>query len=91
MTREEEIALVVAVLEAPAGYDLDLFGGMLQIRSAGAPFGSEESIEVEWEETEEKLIVRSFPKGEVLAAATFFVEKRHERRLGLDFEREVEP
>jgi len=45
MTRDEEIALVVAVLEHPAGFDLDFAGGWACIRTTGRG-----TIEVEWRE-----------------------------------------
>ena len=88
MSKAEEIALVKAVLDHPAGFDLDLFGGQLVIRS-GEPVDDEETIEVEWQ-----LMVgakpdagsKLFPRAQAQQAAVFFVEKRHERRIGLDFE-----
>jgi hypothetical protein len=89
MTKAEEIALVKAVIAAPIGYDLDLFGGMLVIRSAGGPMSDEETIEVEWEVmegTKPNKGTASFASTELEQAAIFFVEKRRELRIGLDFE-----
>jgi hypothetical protein len=89
VNKEEEIALVQAIIDAPAGYDLDLFGGMLIIRSTGGPMNDEETIEVEWNmmiETKAEVGTQSFQKTDSLAAARFFVEKRHELRCGIDFE-----
>lgn len=89
MSKAEEINLVKAVIDHPAGFDLDLFGGMLIIRSTGGPMNDEETIEVEWDfmiEAKANVGTQSFPKTESLAAATFFVEKRHELQCGIDFE-----
>jgi hypothetical protein len=89
MTKAEEINLVKAVIAAPIGYDLDLFGGMLCIRSTGGPMNNEETIEVEWEVMEgakPNKGTASFASTELEQAAIFFVEKRHELRIGLDFE-----
>ena len=81
MTEEE---LVVAVITHKAGFDLDLFGGMLCARgteqgvfcvswntdaaSAGGPSDQEEEFK------------------DPVEAATFFVQKRHELKLGMDYE-----
>lgn len=89
MTKAEEINLVRAVIDHPAGYDLDLFGGMLIIRSTGGPMNDEETIEVEWNMmigTKAEVGTQSFPKEQSELAAAFFVDKRHELRCGIDFE-----
>ena len=84
--RNEEIKLVHQALTHPAGFILDLFGGMLYVRSTMFEY------EVGWEEYNEandsgkefqKLFVDS------LEAATFFVDKRHQNQLGVDFEAEL--
>lgn len=82
---EEEIALVIAVLKHPAGFDLDLFGGMLFVRST-----DQNTFEVEWDQDWEEFDevpgkrYESFSTAE--EAAKFFVEKRHKFRMGIDFE-----
>ncbi len=89
MSKAEEINLVKAVIDHAAGFDLDLFGGMLVIRSTGGPMNDEETIEVEWNMmigTKAEVGTQSFPKDQSQQAAIFFVEKRHELRCGIDFE-----
>jgi hypothetical protein len=87
VTREQEVELVKTVISHEAGYDLDLFGGMLCIRSTGGPINNEETIEVEWQSPHDTpLQVKSFPKAELDSAARFFVEKRHDLGIGLDYE-----
>lgn len=86
-----EIELVRAVIDHPAGFDLDLFGGMLLIRSTGGPMnhGDDPTIEVEWNmmiETRAEVGTQSFPRDQGAQAAEFFVRKRHELRCGIDFE-----
>ena len=87
---EAEIDLVATLLEHPAGFDLDLFGGLLVIRSAGSPMTSPKTIQVEWEtnegDTSQHTYVRSFPREALREAATFFIKKRHKLQLGLDYE-----
>jgi hypothetical protein len=79
---DEEVELVVAVLKHPAGYDLDLFGGMLFIRST-----DQETYECEWETgSMPKTDHKSFPQDQIKEAAIFFVKKRHEMALGVDYE-----
>lgn len=86
-TSEMEVAAVEAIITHPAGYDLDLFGGMLVIRSTGGPMNDEETFEVEWGLSETNVGCKSFPRDAAHEAATFFVNKRRALRLGLDFER----
>jgi hypothetical protein len=91
MTREEEVALVEAVINCPVGYDLDLFGGMMCIRTTGGPMNMEETVEVEWEVmigAKPNRGTQSFPKNptDIRAAAQFFVDKRHELQIGIDYE-----
>lgn len=82
-----EVALVKAVIEHPACFDLNMFGDMLTIRTTGGPFNNEETIEVEWEcKTDEG--TKSFTREQSEEAARFFVAKRYELRLGIDFEAE---
>jgi hypothetical protein len=89
-TFREEVAIVRAAIVHPAGFDLDIFGGVLCIRSAGGPMNTEEmGIEVEWNTVvgaKPDVGVRRFTREQPDEAATFFVQKRHELRMGLDFE-----
>ena|SRR5271157_46984 len=85
-TFQEEVAIVKAAIAHPAGFDLDFGGGLIFIRTT-----DQLTIEVEWKDmkgAEEKEIVdyKSFPVEQIDEAATFFVQKRHELRLGIDFE-----
>lgn len=84
---EEE--LIIAVLKHSAGFNLDLFGGLLCVRST-----DQNIFEVEWDirlldgfqDKESRIDYLSFFTAE--EAAKCFVEKRHEFRLGIDFEYE---
>ena len=82
-----EIALIIAVLKHSAGFDLDLFGGMLSVRST-----DQSTFEVDWDQDWEEFDetpgkrYESFSTAE--EAARYFVEKRHKYRLGVDFEQE---
>jgi hypothetical protein len=79
MTREEEIQLVHNLLLHPAGFDIDI-AGLLWVRQYEWPRWA-----VEWEvHGHTDLHVEEFDSA--LDAATFFVNMRHERELGLDFE-----
>jgi hypothetical protein len=88
MTKDEEIALVQAVIDAPAGFALDLFCGLLTVYRQG------ESIKVEWNEP---VVIdgvqlraernKTFQGAESRTAAELFVEKRHELSLGIDLGR----
>lgn len=97
-----EIDLVRAILNHPAGYDLDLLG-LIRIRT------TEENIEVEYElhddepypegclhdkcslggGREVKLAVFDFNLEDLDDAVKFFVEKRHEREIGIDIEEKL--
>ncbi len=80
----EEVALVSAVIAHPAGFDLDFGGGLIFIRTT-----DQETIEVEWEAMVGAKVHKdhkSFPIEQRDEAASFFVQKRHELRLGIDFE-----
>jgi len=86
---QNEVDLVKAVLSHPAGYELDLLGAILTIRSPGGPQNTEESIEVEWNAmigTKPEVGSEVFDKSDLEGAAMFFVKKRHALRLGIDFE-----
>jgi hypothetical protein len=84
---ENEIALITALIKHHAGYAVDLFGGLICIRST-----DQNTFEVEWdircidgnENLESKIDYLSFSNAE--EAAKCFVEKRHEFKLGVDFE-----
>lgn len=84
---QEEIELIVAVLMHPAGFDLDLFGGMLSVRST-----DQNTFEVEWDQDWEEFDETPGKKYESFStteeAARYFVEKRYQYRLGVDFEQE---
>ena len=84
---QEEIAFIVAVLMHPAGFDLDLFGGMLSVRST-----DQNTFEVEWDQDWEELDETPGKRYESFStieeAARYFVEKRYQYRLGVDFEQE---
>ena len=79
--KEEEIKLLYQVITHPAAFIIDLFGGMLYLRSTCDDYevGCDAEKGYEWH--------RSF--SDALEAVTFFVEKRHERELGIDFESEL--
>ena len=84
---DAEIALVQAAIAHPAGFDLDFGGGLIFIRTT-----DQLTIEVEWLDAHNMptnrnaTCYKSFLIGEIKEAATFFVQKRHELRLGFDFE-----
>jgi hypothetical protein len=82
--KADEIKLLYDVIMHPAGFIIDLFGNMLYIRSTN------DDYEVGWETLEDGQVCdwhKSFQ--DPLEAVTFFVEKRHERQLGVDFEIEL--
>ena len=86
MNKQEEINIIMAVIEHPAGFDIDLFAGALCIRSHS------EGYEVSWEEPSKHAMHTNIPYkdfAELKAAVTFFVDKRHELQLGIDFETEL--
>ena len=86
ITKDQEIELVYQVITHPAGFILDLFGGMLCIRSYFVEVGTE--WEVTWEEIlDGGKVVDSFRQFlDAKEAATFFVEKRYDMQLGIDME-----
>ena len=82
--KDEEIKMVYQLIGHPAGFILDLFGEMLFIRSTYYEF------EIGWEEVLDGLVLKNYKLfWDLQDAATFFVEKRHEMQLGIDFEAEL--
>lgn len=87
MDRESEIDLVYKLLSHPAGYDIDIEGS-LWVRRYEYPMWA-----VEWEVPHEKQINEVVTKTKVevkefenvLEAAIFFVDKRHDLKLGIDY------
>lgn len=88
MNKEKEIELVYQIIIHPAAFDLDI-AGILCVRRYEHPQWA-----VEWEsyynphsEPKSETEVREFddPK----EAAKFFVEKRHELEIGLDFDQKA--
>lgn len=87
---ENEIALIIALIKHPAGYDVDLFGGLMSVRPT-----DQLTFEVEWnirciggnENLDSKIDYLSFTSAE--EAARCFVEKRHEFKLGVDYESRI--
>jgi len=80
-SKEDEIKMVQTIIDHPAGFIVDLFGKMLYIRT------TESNWEVTWEMLLDEQIVdsyKAFTSSE--EAVRFFVEKRHELQLGIDFE-----
>ncbi len=81
---DAEVAIVKQVIAHPAGFDLDFAGGLIFIRST-----DQETYEVEWNVTlngKGEHDHKSFEVEQLHEAAVFFVQKRHELRLGIDFE-----
>lgn len=81
---DTEVALVEQLITHPAGFGLDYGGGLLVIH-----LSDEEGFEVEWDAMKDSKPLNGFKgfKAERShEAATFFVKKRHELRLGVDFE-----
>jgi hypothetical protein len=79
MTREEEVQLIHTLLLHPAGFDIDI-AGILWARRYEHPKWA-----VEWEVSgSTEIEVVEFDN--VLEAATYFVNKRHEMKLGLDYD-----
>ena len=80
MNKEEEIQLVHNLLLHPAGFDIDI-DGVLWVRRYEHPKWA-----VEWSPPSDtsKVEVQEFDNA--LDAAIFFVNMRHERQMGLDFE-----
>jgi len=85
MSIEEEINLVYNLLVHPAGFDIDI-AGLLWVRRYEYPQWA-----VEWENCsndnfDKKISVKEF--ADAKDAAKFFVEKRRQLCLGLDFEKD---
>lgn len=80
MNRDQEIKLIYNLLRHPAGFDIDI-AGLLWVRQYEWPQWA-----VEWEHPSDNSKIELEEFNSALEAATFFVDKRHERELGLDFE-----
>lgn len=81
MDLEAEVLFVLSVLNHPAGFDLDIFG-LLWVRPT-----DQATFEVEWEDrVDDKPVTRHESFTEPLPAARYFVQKRAELRLGVDYE-----
>lgn len=87
MNVEEEIDFVVKVITHPAGYDLDLFGSMcVRPTDQGVWCVSwEENVEIEDCKFKVEEIEKCFPTAR--EAAEFFVKKRIQDEIGIDFEK----
>lgn len=85
--RQDEIDKVTLLLQHPCGYGVDQ-SGVLWVRRYEHPMWA-----VEWEvdnyldPKKTRIEVKEFDTP--YAAATFFVNKRHEMELGLDYEKEI--
>ncbi len=85
-TKEDEIKLIHQIITHRAGFIIDLFGGMITIRSHSDGF------EVAWQTFDDSLVYdwhRDYAHHDSLEAVTFFVEKRHALQCGIDFEGEL--
>lgn len=81
--KDQEIEILHKVLILAPGYNIDLFGEMLYIRSHC------DGYEVGWEAIEDGMQCnwhKEFAYDESMDAVIFFVEKRYELQLGIDFE-----
>lgn len=83
MNKEDEIALVHLVITHPAGFDLDISGTLLIRRYEHPEWAVEE--EVEYGGNVGKYKIKEFK--DALEAAKYFVERRHAKECGLDFEK----
>lgn len=84
--KEAEIKLIYDVITHRAAFIIDLFGGMLMIRSHS------DGYEVAWKEYLDGMecdFHRDFRYDETMDAVIFFVEKRFDYQLGIDFEEEL--
>ena len=82
MNKDEEVDFIIKIIEHPARFDIGLFG-ILGIRSHS------DGYEVSWEEngiTIESTNCAYKDFSSVKEAAIFFVNKRYEYEVGLDFE-----
>ncbi len=82
----EEFHPIFNLITHPAGFIVDLFGGMLYIRPHcdGYEVGwktFENGMECDWH--------KQFVHDEAQEAVMFFISKRHELQLGVDFESEL--
>jgi hypothetical protein len=75
----DEIFLVYTAITHPAGYNIDLFGGLIEIQG-----NDQGTIEVTWYAGKNKYPFRSFTNP--LRAAAFFVWKRHQLKFGVDYD-----
>lgn len=74
---EQEVELIHQLLLLPAGYDIDIEAA-LWVRRYEYPMWA-----VEWETDTSKIEVKEFESA--LEAAKFFVSKRKELKLGLEY------
>lgn len=84
--KQEEIDLIYKVITHPAAFIIDLFGGLLSIRSHS------DGYEVAWKEYIDDMeceFHRDFRHDETMDAVIFFVEKRFDHQCGIDFECEL--
>ena len=84
MTREEEIQLVYNLLIHPGGYTIDM-DGSIWIRRYEIPRWA-----VEWDIYPNDPCIEVQEFDDPMEAAKFFVNKRHENKSGLEYEREIE-
>jgi len=85
MNKEQEIELIKSVIEHPAGFAINLFGGLIAIRPHSDGF------EVSWMDdfgrVQDDGPYQNFDNA--VEAATFFVNKRYELELGIDIEAQL--
>lgn len=95
----DEFELIKAIINHPAGYDIDLFG-VLQLRTTD---NNTIEMHIEYHKDEEipadvnhvgknfdgsgYIITYSWPIENIDEAVRFFIKTRYEREIGLDFER----
>lgn len=78
-----ELNLIVAMITHPAGYVVDLFGGLLSVR--GADEGNEQ-FTVEWQNKEIGVpTFRLFDSAK--EAVEYFLSVREKYKIGLDMEK----
>jgi hypothetical protein len=84
---QEQIDFVIEVITHPAGYDLDLFGSLcVRPTDQGVwcvSWKPDRPLQHNGRDIYE--IEKSFPTAE--EAAEFFVRKRYQEKIGLDFEK----
>jgi hypothetical protein len=84
--KEDEIKLIYQVITHPAGFNIDMFGNYLGIRSHC------DGYEVTWQEMMDGMVCewnKEFSHDEAMDAVIFFVEKRYELQCGVDIESEL--